>query len=126
MVLDHVYNAVWGLVAPDSYYRELPGADAAGASDHLNQVLVRDLSTGRLVLAVVLTVGAVLLERRVLLLALAAGLVSGVIRFADHLLSNTGDEWTNWFGYSIAVALPVVLLSVVSRTPPRPPIDEGA
>src|SRR4051794_38748299 len=91
MVLDHVYNGFWGFFAPGSYYRSSHGAVKGGATDHLNQVLVRDLSVGRLTLALVLVWAAVTMRRHMLLAALAAAEVSGVLRFADHLLSRTGD-----------------------------------
>ena len=115
MVLDHLYNGFWGLVAPESYYRNLHGAMRSGATDNLNQVLVRDLSVGRLTLALVLLWAAVTMSRIVLVVALAAAELSGVLRFVDHVLSHTGDQLPNWIGYTTAVVLPAVLLWVCVR-----------
>lgn len=115
MVLDHIYNGVWALAAARNYYRLLPGANPADAAGRLNQVLIRDLGAARLTLAVVLMVAAIWLDRRVLILALSAAAVSGVIRVANHAISRTPEGWNNWLGYVAAVLIPLALLFVVMR-----------
>jgi hypothetical protein len=113
MVLDHAYNGIWGVASPDSYYRALPGSNRSAAVGALNRVIVRDLGAGRLTLAVLLVIAALWMHRDVLTAALAAALVSGVVRLADHLAHRPGDAWPNWVGFSLAVALPVVLLALI-------------
>jgi len=115
MVLDHVYNGVWGVLSPASYYRASPGANPAGALDALNRVLVRDMSAGRLTLAVVLVIAAVWARRDVLVVALVGANVSGVVRLADHLIARPGDGVPNWIGYTLAIVIPLVLLVFAVR-----------
>jgi catechol 2,3-dioxygenase-like lactoylglutathione lyase family enzyme len=119
MVLDHVQNGVWALASARNYYESLPGADASHATAALNQVLVRDLGAARLTLAVVLVIAALWLDRRVVIAALAAATVSGLVRLVNHGLGDTPEATLNWIGYSAAVAIPIALLVVVLLRAPR-------
>lgn len=111
MVVDHANNGLWSLLNADSYYQALPGTVGTAPDEVL--VIVRDLGAARLTLAVLLTVAAVLLDRRVLVVALAVAMFAGVVRFAAHLAGDSNAEWFNWIGYALGAGLPGALLVLV-------------
>jgi hypothetical protein len=111
MVVDHLNNGLWALLSAGSYYRALPGTTHTASDEIL--VLVRDLGAARLTLAVLLTIAAVLVDRRVLLVALAVAAFAGLVRLVAHLVGDSNAEWFNWIGYALGAGLPVALIALV-------------
>ncbi len=118
MVLDHLNNGVWALLSARGYYGALPGASDGNPSETI-LVLVRDLGIARLTLAALLITAAVLLERRVLLVALGVASLAGVLRLVAHLAGDRNAAWFNWVGYGLGALVPVVLGLLIWRTGTR-------
>lgn len=110
---------VWARVAPRNFYDHFPGAghhwvSAVGPYDgHL----LTDFGAALLALGVVLLAAAVILERRLVQIALWASLVFAVPHFAYHLSAldrlSFGDNIANLGELGFAVVLPIVLLLLV-------------
>ena len=114
MVLDHLNNGVWALLNPRGYYRALPGEPGRDASD-MTMVVIRDLGIARLTLAALLITAAVVLDRRVLLVAFGVASFAGVLRLVAHAAGDKGAEWFNWIGYGLGAAIPIGLAVLVWR-----------
>lgn len=76
------------------------------------------MGAARLTLALVLTIAAIWLDRRVLLAALGAATLSGAIRLASHAIARAPEGWNNWIGYSAAVLIPAALLWIALQARP--------
>ena len=112
---------VWALAAPRSFYDDFPGGGRSwvGAVGPYNEHLVRDVGGLNLALAVLLLAAAVLLERRLVFVALAAYLVNAVPHFIFHVTHmdelSTGDQVAQTVSLALAVVVPLALLPLARR-----------
>ena len=107
---------VWALAAPRSFYEDFPGGGRSWVSavGPYNEHMVRDIGGLNLALAFLLVVAAVLLERRLVIVALAAYLVNAVPHFIFHVSHmdelSTGDQVGQTVSLALGVLLPLALL----------------
>jgi len=106
----------WALAAPRSFYDGFPGGGRSWVSPvgPYNEHLVRDVGELNLALAVLVAAAAVLLERRLVFVALAAYLVNAVPHFIFHVTHmdelSTGDQVGQTVSLALAVVVPLALL----------------
>lgn len=116
---------VWAQYLPESFYREFPTVQLTPPySEHF----LRDFGGATLGLALVLAAAAVWLERRLVVVALAAYLVWAVPHLVFHL-SHLHDASPTEVAFLLVslcgtVALPLALLAIVSRALKSPPATE--
>ena len=111
---------VWALLAPRSFYGDFPGGGRSwiSAVPPYNEHMVRDIGSLYLALALLLSAAAVLLERRLVIVALAAYLVNVVPHFIFHVTHmdvSTGDQVGQTVSLALAVLLPLALLPLARR-----------
>ena len=112
---------VWALLAPRSFYGDFPGGGRSwiSAVPPYNEHMVRDIGSLYLALALLLSAAAVLLERRLVIVALAAYLVNAVPHFIFHVTHmdelSTGDQVGQTVSLALAVLLPLALLPLAAR-----------
>ena len=127
--------AVWILVAPRGFYDNFPGAGAhwVSALPPYNEHLERDFGAASLGLAVLASLAAVWMDRRVIQAAAITLFVTGLPHLAYHLTTtehySTGDNVASLIGLALNVLLPLGLLYLVSdgaqRAPARSAKAEG-
>ena len=111
----------WALAAPRSFYDDFPGGGRSWVSPvgPYNEHLVRDVGELNLALAVLVAAAAILLERRLLFVALAAYLVNAVPHFIFHVTHmdelSTGDQVGQTVSLALAIVLPLALLPLARR-----------
>ena len=111
----------WAQLAPQSFYDDFPGGGRTWVSalPPYNEHLVRDIGSLYLALALLLSAAAVLLERRLVIVALAAYLVNAVPHFIFHVTHmdelSTGDQVGQTVSLALAVLLPLALLPLGRR-----------
>jgi hypothetical protein len=116
---------VWALAAPRSFYDDFPGGGRSWVSavGPYNEHLVRDVGELNLALALLLAAAAVLLGRRLVIVALAVYLVNAVPHFIFHVSHmdelSTGDQVAQTVSLALAVLLPLALLPLAWRSRPR-------
>ncbi|HEY2770423.1 MAG TPA: hypothetical protein VGI87_07645 [Solirubrobacteraceae bacterium] len=119
--------AVWGLVAPHSFFEEFPGAGRhwVSALGHYNQHLVRDYAAAELGFAVLLIGAAIWFERRLVLVAGAAFLVATVPHFVYHLTTtaklSTADNVASLGAFVLELLLVAGAMWVAARAAPVEP-----
>ena len=113
---------VWALAAPRSFYDDFPGGGRhwVSALPEYNEHLVRDVGGLNLAVAALLLVAAVVLERRLVQVALVAPLLYAVPHLIFHLaevdeLESSGDKVAQTLTLVLAVAIPLVLLPLTLR-----------
>lgn len=115
--------AIWGLLAPRSFFDDFPGAGRhwVSALGPYNEHLVRDYAAAELGFAVLLVGAAVWFERRFVVLAGLAFLAGTVPHFAYHLTTTGSFSTLDNLGSLGAFVLELVLVSaavvVVTRQP---------
>jgi hypothetical protein len=113
---------VWALAAPRSFYDDFPGGGRSWVSavGPYNEHLVRDVGELNLALALLLAAAAVLLGRRLVIVALAVYLVNAVPHFIFHVSHmdelSTGDQVAQTVSLALAVLLPLALLPLAWRS----------
>ena len=116
-----VVPGLWALFAPESFYKDFPGAGFAWVEllPPYNEHLVRDVGAFYLGYAVLLFTAAVMMDARVTRVALVAWLVAAIPHFIFHLTHLDGYETNDAIVQSIAlglgVAVPLFLLPLVKR-----------
>src|SRR3989337_1071687 len=111
----------WAQLAPPSVYDDFPGGGRTWVSalPPYNEHLVRDVGGLNLALALLLVWAAVALERRLVIVALAAYLVNAVPHFIFHVTHmdelSTGDQVGQTVSLALAVLLPLALLPLARR-----------
>lgn len=105
--------AIWGLVAPHSFFEEFPGAGHhwVSALGHYNQHLIRDYAAAELGFAVLLLGAAVWFERRLVLVAGTAFLAATVPHFVYHLTTTGSLSTADNVGSLGAFVLELVLVA---------------
>jgi hypothetical protein len=120
--------AIWGLVAPHSFFEEFPGAGHhwVSALGHYNQHLVRDYAAAELGFAVLLIGAAISFERRLVLVAGTAFLVGTVPHFIYHLTTtgslSTADNLGSLGAFVLELVLVAGAMLVAARAAPVEPV----
>jgi hypothetical protein len=122
--------AIWGLVAPRSFFDSFPGAghhwvSALGA---YNEHLVRDYAASELGFALLLAAAAIYFERRLVLVAGVAFLVATIPHFAYHLGTtgslSTADNAGSLGAFVLELVLVALAMMAVARRPLAGPTAE--
>jgi len=125
VVLDPLTIAVWGLIAPHSFYAHFPGDGRhwVSALPPYNEHLLRDFAAAELGYVVLLGAAAIYLERRLVQVALVAWGVAALPHLGYHLTTtghySTSDNVLSIGGLAIAAMLPFAML-LLTRQPVRP------
>jgi len=113
---------LWALAAPRSFYDDFPGGGRhwVSALPEYNEHLVRDVGGLNLAVAALLLVAAVVLERRLVQVALVAPLLYAVPHLIFHLaevdaLESTCDKIAQTLTLVLAVVIPLALLPLTLR-----------
>ena len=112
----------WALLRPHSFYADFPGVGRhwVAALGPYNEHLVTDFGGLSLGLSVLVGLAAVVLERTVVLVALAAWLTAAVPHLAYHVTTvdafSTGDDVAQLAGLTLYVVVPLALLALVRRS----------
>jgi hypothetical protein len=109
--------AAWGLISPRGFYDNFPGAGRhwVSALPPYNEHLLRDFSAASLAIVVFLVGAAVILERRLIQVALIAFLAYTIPHFAYHLTTthhySTGDNLGSLGGFVVTTLIAFALLA---------------
>jgi hypothetical protein len=118
--------AIWGLIAPHSFYASYPGAGHHWVSvmGLYDEHLVRDFAAMELGFAVLLVCAAIWFERRLMLVTGAAFLAATVPHFAYHLTTtemlSTADNVASLGGFVIELGLVVAAMVCAATLGPGP------
>ena len=113
--------AAWILLAPRSFYDDFPGGgrEWVSALPPYNEHLLRDFGSANLGFLVLLVAAAVLLERRLVQVALVAYAASALPHFIYHVTTtdalSTTDNVLSLGGQALTVLLPLGLLSLTTE-----------
>jgi hypothetical protein len=122
--------AVWGIISPRGFYDAFPGAGRhwVSALPPYNEHLLRDFAAASLAIVVFLVGAAILLERRVIQVALIAFLAYSLPHLGYHLTTtdhySTGDNLGSLGGFIVTLVIAVGLLALtreVSESSGAPP-----
>jgi hypothetical protein len=122
--------AIWGLVAPRSFFDSFPGAGHhwVSALGTYNEHLVRDYAASELGFALLLAAAAIYFERRLVLIAGAAFLVATVPHFAYHLGTtgsfSTADNVGSLGAFVLELVLVALAMVLAARQPLADPTEE--
>jgi hypothetical protein len=127
--------AVWGLIAPHSFYHAFPGGDHHWVAPlgMYNQHLVRDYAAAELGFAVLLLGAAIWFGRPLVLVAGAAFLAATVPHFAYHLTTTghlpTADNVASLGSFVVEIVIVAFAMAVAAReraeVPPRLSRSQG-
>ena len=113
---------LWALAAPRSFYDDFPGGGRhwVSALPEYNEHLIRDAGGLNLAVAALLLAAAVVLERRLVQVALVAPLLYAVPHLIFHVaevgeLESSGDKVAQTLTLVLAVVIPLVLLPLTLR-----------
>ena len=125
--------AVWILIAPKGFYDNFPGGSThwVSALPPYNEHLERDFGAAALGLALLASLAALWMEKRLIQAAALTLLAAGLPHLAYHLTTtehySTGDNVGSLTGLALDVVLPLALLYLVSDRAQRPaPARDGA
>lgn len=111
----------WALFAPRSFYDDFPGFGREWIPPYgpFNEHFIMDYGSFTLALAVMLVIAAVMLDRRVVQVALVVWIVGALPHFISHLnstdLLDTGDNIANLAALGGYVVVPLLLLVLSTR-----------
>jgi hypothetical protein len=114
-------GGIWALLFPRAFYEGFPLPDSGWVSTlgPYNEHLVRDYGALNLAMAVLLLAAAVLLERRLVQVALITWLVFEVPHFVFHLGQthhfSPGSYVAQLSGLALLILLPLVLLFLLPQ-----------
>jgi len=114
------FVSIWILLAPKGFYDTFPGGGAHWVSTlpPYNEHLERDFGAAGLGLAVLATLAAWWMDRRVVQAAAISLLFAGLPHFIYHLTTtghySTGDNIGSLTGLALDVLLPLAVLYLVS------------
>lgn len=123
--------AVWILAAPKGFYDGFPGGSVhwVSALPPYNEHLERDFGAAALGLAVLASLAAFWMERRVVQAAAITLLVAALPHLAYHLTTtgrySTGDNVASLVGLALDVLLPLAILYLASDAAQRPAASEA-
>ena len=118
LALPSAVIAAWSLAAPHSFYNDFPGRGRhwVSALPPYNEHLLRDFGAASLAIAVFLIGAAIVLERRLVQVALIAFLAYSVPHLAYHLTTtehySTGDNLGSLGGFVVTIGLAIALLAL--------------
>jgi hypothetical protein len=121
--------AIWGLVAPRSFFGHYPGSGHhwVSALGSYNEHLVRDFAAAELGFAVLLVGAAVFFERRLVLVAGTAFLAATLPHFAYHLTTtgsfSTVDNVASLGGFAVELVVVALALRVAVSAERQPAPD---
>src|SRR6188472_1898605 len=110
--------AAWSLISPRGFYDNFPGAGRhwVSALPPYNEHLLRDFSAASLAIVVFLVGASVILERRLIQVALIAFLAYTIPHFAYHLTTthhySTGDNLGSLGGFVVSTLIAFALLAL--------------
>jgi hypothetical protein len=116
----------WALAAPHSFYEDFPTSARhwIASLGPYDRHLVTDVGGGLLALAVLVLLAALVLERRLVIVALITWLVFAVPHLAFHATHtdglSSGDNAVNIVELGLGVAVPIALLALAWRPPASP------
>ena len=119
--------ALWGLLAPHSFWASFPGFGRHWVSPvgPYDEHLVRDYAAAELGFAVLLLCAAVWFERRLVLVAGAAFIAATLPHFSYHVTTTdhlpAADNIASLSSFVVEMALVVFAMFVVWRTGSRRP-----
>jgi hypothetical protein len=122
LALPSAVIAGWGLIAPHSFYDTFPGAGRhwVSALPPYNEHLLRDFGAASLAMVVFLVGAAIILERRLIQVALIALLAYSIPHFAYHVTAaghySTGDNVGSLGGFVVTVVIAVGLLALTRES----------
>jgi hypothetical protein len=114
---------VWATAAPRSFYDRFPGLghEWVSALAPYNEHLLRDYAASQLGFAVLLIAAAVLLERRIVQVALIALLAATLPHFIYHLTTtghySTSDNVGSLGAFVLEIVAALALLAVTRARP---------
>ncbi|MEX2159250.1 MAG: hypothetical protein WEB04_07595 [Dehalococcoidia bacterium] len=115
----------WALLAPRSFYDDFPGGGRSWVSalPPYNEHLVRDVGGLYLALTLVLLAAAVIMERRLVIVALVAALVNAVPHVIFHVTHvdglSSGDQIAQTASLVFAMVVPMALLPAAVASEPE-------
>ena len=118
-------GGLWALLFPRTFYDDfpLPGSAWVSTLGPYNEHLVRDYGALNLAMAVLLLAAGILLERRLVQVALITWLVFEVPHFIFHLGQThhflPGSNLAQLGGLALQILLPLVLLLLLPQKPTR-------
>lgn len=118
LALPSAVIAGWGLIAPRGFYDTFPGAGRhwVSALPPYNEHLLRDFGAASLAMVVFLVGAAILLERRLIQVALIAFLAYSIPHFAYHATTtdhySTGDNFGSLGGFVVTMVIALGLLAL--------------
>jgi hypothetical protein len=125
--------AAWALAAPRSFYEDFPGGGRhwVSALPPYNEHLMRDFGATSLAIVVFMVGAAIVLERRMVQVALLAFLAYTIPHLAYHLTTtdhySTGDNLGSLGGFVVTIVLALALLALTREAPqPRGPSEASA
>jgi hypothetical protein len=114
-------GGIWALLFPRAFYEgfPLPGSGWVSTLGPYNEHLVRDYGALNFAMAVLLLAAAILLERRLVQVALITWLVFEVPHFVFHLGQthhfSPGSNVAQLGGLALLIMLPLVLLFLLPQ-----------
>jgi hypothetical protein len=114
--------AIWGLLAPHSFFKNFPGAGHHWVSElgTYNQHLVRDYAAAELGFAVLLVGAAIWFGRTLVLVAGTAFLAATLPHFVYHLTTtgsfSTADDLASLGGFVVEMLIVAWAMLVAART----------
>jgi hypothetical protein len=130
LALPSVVIGVWTLVAPHDFYVNFPGGGRhwVSALPPYNEHLLRDFGSANLTIAIVLIGAALVLERRLVEVALVGFIVGTLAHLGYHVTTtehySTGDNVASFAGFAVELLLAVALLALtrqLARASEAPP-----
>lgn len=118
LALPSAVIAAWTLTAPHSFYDDFPGGGRhwVSALPPYNEHLMRDFGATSLAIVVFMVGAAIVLERRMVQVALLAFLAYSIPHFAYHLTTtdhySTGDNVGSLSGFVVTIAIAIGLLAL--------------
>jgi hypothetical protein len=118
--------AIWALIAPRSWFDNFPGGGQhwVAALPPFNEHLATDYGAAFLAISVLAAIAAVLLDRRLVAVAMACWLVAAIPHFIYHLgtlHAYPGAEGvSSQASLALTVVVPLAILAGVRRPAGRP------
>jgi hypothetical protein len=125
-------GGLWALLFPRAFYDDfpLPGSGWVSTLGPYNEHLIRDYGALNLAMAVLLLAAGVLLERRLVQVALTTWLVFEVPHFVFHVGQihhfSPGSNLSQLGGLAFLIVLPLGLLYMVSQRGERRDLGDAS